>query len=277
MKTKVLTRTFLFFLLYVVLIGSVSLSQETHKVKRVIDGDTIELENGEKVRLIGIDTPETVHPSKDVEYYGKEASDFTKRMLEGKQVEIEFDIQKRDKYGRLLAYVYLEDGTFINAELLKQGYATISTYPPNVKYVEEFTRLQQEARENNKGLWKARDAVKTDISDQQFTSQSDCIVYITKTGTKYHRDGCRHLTKSKIPIPLKEAVISYSPCSVCNPPIIHVDESVQKKTGVTVYVTRTGTKYHRAGCRYLKKSSIPISLEEAKGRYSPCGVCNPPR
>lgn len=277
MKTKVLTRTFLFFLLYVVLIGSVSLSQETHKVKRVIDGDTIELENGEKVRLIGIDTPETVHPSKDVEYYGKEASDFTKRMLEGKQVEIEFDIQKRDKYGRLLAYVYLEDGTFINAELLKQGYATISTYPPNIKYVDEFTRLQREARENDRGLWGKSLSENVEISVQQSILQNDSIVYITKTGTKYHQDGCRYLSKSKIPIPLKEAVLSYSPCSVCNPPIIHVDESVQKKTGVTVYVTRTGTKYHRAGCRYLKKSSIPISLEEAKGRYSPCSVCNPPR
>ena len=135
-------------------------SQETYKVKRVIDGDTIELENGEKVRLIGIDTPETLPPSKEVEYFGKEAGDFTKRMVEGKHVKLEFDVQKRDKYGRLLAYVYLEDSTFLNAELLKQGYATISTYPPNIKYVEEFARLQREAQENNRGLWKTRNAEK---------------------------------------------------------------------------------------------------------------------
>jgi micrococcal nuclease len=83
---------------------------------RVVDGDTIILSNGEKVRLIGVDTPETVRPNTPVEYYGKEASAFTKKMVEGKPVRLEYDWQQRDKYGRLLAYVYLMDGTFINAE-----------------------------------------------------------------------------------------------------------------------------------------------------------------
>ncbi len=278
MKTKVLTRILFFAILYVIFTGSVLFSQDTYKVKRVIDGDTIELENGDRVRLIGIDTPETVHPSKAVEYYGKEASDFTKRMVEGKRVKIEFDLQKRDKYGRLLAYVFLEDGTFLNAELLKQGYANISTYPPNVKYVEEFSRLEREARENVRGLWAPSDSQKVVTSSQRTPTEDDEIVYITKTGKKYHRADCRYLSKSKIPISLKDAVLSYTPCSVCNPPTIQVVRPIQKKTeSVTVYVTRTGSKYHRAGCRYLKKSSIPMSLEEAKKRYSPCSVCNPPR
>ena len=77
-------------------------------------------------------------------------------MLEGKEVRLEMDVQERDKYGRLLAYVYLEDSTFVNAELLKQGYAQVATYPPNVKYVELFVKLQKEARENKRGLWKEK-------------------------------------------------------------------------------------------------------------------------
>jgi len=216
-KTKVLTKTFFFALLCMIFISLVLFSQETYKVKRVIDGDTIKLENGERVRLIGIDTPETVHPSKAVEYYGKEAGDFTKRMVEGKRVKIEFDIQKRDKYGRLLAYVYLEDGTFLNAELLRQGYANISTYAPNVKYIEKFARLEREAREDSRGLWTPSNSQKVVTYSQQFSPEDDEIVYITKTGKKYHKVGCRYLSKSQIPIALKDAVSAYGPCSVCNP------------------------------------------------------------
>ena len=134
-----------------------SSAQELVKVDSVLDGDTFRLKSGEKVRLIGIDTPEIHHPRKPVEYYGKEATEFARRMLEGKRVHLELDVQERDQYGRLLAYVYLEDSTFVNAELVKQGYAQVATYPPNVKYVELFIRLQREAREKKKGLWKGSD------------------------------------------------------------------------------------------------------------------------
>lgn len=122
-------------------------------VARVIDGDTIELEDGRKVRLIGVDTPETVHPQKEVEYYGKEASDFTRSMLEGKKVYLEYDVQLTDKYGRTLAYVWLEDGTLFNELLLLEGFAQVATFPPNIKYVERFLGAQKHARENCKGLW----------------------------------------------------------------------------------------------------------------------------
>ncbi len=120
---------------------------------RVIDGDTIVLEENEKVRLIGVDTPETVHPQKPAEYYGKEASEFTRQMVEGKQVRLEYDWQKKDKYGRTLAYVYLEDGTFLNLEIIKQGYGFAYTKYP-FKFLEEFRQTEKEARENKKGLWK---------------------------------------------------------------------------------------------------------------------------
>ncbi|MFW5757614.1 MAG: thermonuclease family protein [Bacteroidota bacterium] len=126
-------------------------------VKRVVDGDTFWVEDGTekgmKVRLIGVDTPETVHPQKPVEFYGKEASDFVKKMLEGKKVKLEYDVQEKDRYGRTLAYVYLEDGTFLNAELVRQGYAQVMTIPPNVKFSELFLDLQKKAREGELGLW----------------------------------------------------------------------------------------------------------------------------
>src|ERR671925_1352101 len=115
----------------------------TARVLRVIDGDTIEVElagKAETVRLIGVDTPETRHPRKPVQAFGKEATAFTRQMVEGKEVRLEFDVQPRDKYGRLLGYVYVGD-TMLNAELVRQGYAQVATYPPNVKYQERFLAL----------------------------------------------------------------------------------------------------------------------------------------
>lgn len=135
-------------------------------VRRVIDGDTLQLESGERVRLIGIDTPE-IHESrklhqdsrrsnkdiKAIREMGQRAFVFTKGLVEGKRVSLEFDTEKHDRYERLLAYVYLKDGTFVNAEILKQGYASLMTVPPNVKYVDLFLNLSRQARENKRGLW----------------------------------------------------------------------------------------------------------------------------
>jgi len=128
-----------------------------YTVVRVVDGDTFVINyNGEeeKVRLIGVDTPESVHPNKEKNTeFGDEVSDFSKEMLLGKEVRLEFDVDERDQYNRLLAYVYL-DGQMYNKILLEKGYAKIATYPPNVKYVEDFTQIQKQARENKMGLWK---------------------------------------------------------------------------------------------------------------------------
>jgi endonuclease YncB( thermonuclease family) len=131
----------------------------------VVDGDTVKLKwkssksssgasKTESVRLIGVDTPETVHPTKGVEPYGKEASNYTKSILkEGTSVWIEFDEQQRDRYGRLLVYLFLTDGTFFNAQLVSAGYAKTATFPPNVRWVDVFTHMQTNARENQRGLW----------------------------------------------------------------------------------------------------------------------------
>ena len=126
-------------------------------VTRVIDGDTIEVELGGEildVRLIGIDTPETVHPTEPVGCYGPAASRFTTTLLEGKDVQLEFDVELLDRYGRTLAYVWLGEGLF-NETLVARGFAQVSTYPPNVKYVDRFISAQRDARSNERGLWGA--------------------------------------------------------------------------------------------------------------------------
>ena len=125
---------------------------EWRRVERVVDGDTLVLDGGERVRLIGVDTPETVHPSKPVEHFGREASAFTKRMAAGRRVRLEFHLERQDRYGRTLAYVYLDDGTFLNAELIRQGFGHAYTRFP-FRYLEEFRALEREAREQRRGLW----------------------------------------------------------------------------------------------------------------------------
>jgi micrococcal nuclease len=119
---------------------------------RVIDGDTIQLDGGERVRLIGVDTPETVDPRRPVQYFGKEASAFTRRHAEGRTVRLEFGDETFDRYHRTLAYVYLPDGTFLNAEIIRQGYGFAYTRFP-FRYQEEFVRLERQAREERRGLW----------------------------------------------------------------------------------------------------------------------------
>jgi len=126
-------------------------------VSRVIDGDTIELNTGEKLRYIGIDTPE-VNYGKSSECFALEAKEFNKKLIEKKEIELEKDITNKDKFGRLLRYVYVENESttsaiFVNEHLVRQGYAIVSTYPPDIKYIEDLLSAQREARENNRGLW----------------------------------------------------------------------------------------------------------------------------
>ena len=177
-------------------------AQEVYTVQRVVDGDTLKLSNGERVRLIGVDAPESSNNPKlrrdvkrtgqvanEIIGMGKRAKKFTQNLIKGKTVRLEFDVQQRDKYGRLLAYVYIpmrpltrfeklniQDGDFmhdyasmrvpaksfeeknaeptmLNAYLVENGFAQVMTIPPNVKYADLFLKLQREARENGRGLW----------------------------------------------------------------------------------------------------------------------------
>jgi len=289
--------------------GALAWAGETGKVVATVDGDTIKVDlagHTETVRLIGIDTPETVHPQKPVEYFGKEASAFTRSMTLGKVVRLEDDSQdnNRDKYGRLLRYVFLPDGKLLNAEIIAQGYGFAYTRFPFMR-LEEFRALERQARDANRGLWgglgvpTANPEKAASPASAPPAADGAETVYVTRTGTKYHRAGCRFLAKSTIPIALKTAAGRYGPCSVCAPPRIQTGDAapgipigpgagatLTAKTVAppptdatetqTVYVTRTGTKYHRAGCRYLAKSQIPLALAEAAARYSPCSVCSSP-
>lgn len=136
-------------------------------VKRVVDGDTLLLENRRYVRLLGIDTPEMHESAKlhrdalrskqsveTIKQAGRQAYEFTKQLVEGKRVRLEFDWQRYDKYNRILAYVFLEDGTLVNARIVEEGYAYLTTFRINVTYADLFLKLYREARENKRGLWK---------------------------------------------------------------------------------------------------------------------------
>lgn len=204
-------------------------------VSNHVDGDTVYVKfvdgKEEKVRFIGVDTPETVHPNKGIEHYGKEASDYTKDKLLGKTIYLEKDVSETDRYGRLLRYVWLDTPKEINEETIKkymfnailviEGYAQVSTFPPDVKYVDYFTQFQKEAVEQNKGLWGS------DTSDTNEKANIDQITEGKYVGSaksdKFHYPNCRWAEKI-----LKENEIwfntikeakkaGYEPCGVCKP------------------------------------------------------------
>lgn len=126
----------------------------TVEVKRVVDGDTFETSNGDKVRLVGMNTPETVKPNSPVEKYGKEASAYTKQQLTGKTVHMFTDTGDKDKYGRLLRYVFIKgEAEMYNERMLREGYANTMTIPPNVMFAKKFVEVEREARNKGKGLW----------------------------------------------------------------------------------------------------------------------------
>jgi micrococcal nuclease len=122
-------------------------------VQKVIDGDTIELSDGEQVRLIGLDTPELNPPHGPIEYYGLQAKKYSKNKLLGATVYLEYGREKHDQYERSLAYLYLDDGTMFNKKLLATGHAYLLTIEPNTKYREKFKELVIESRQNKRGLW----------------------------------------------------------------------------------------------------------------------------
>jgi micrococcal nuclease len=137
---------------------------ETARVVRVVDGDTIVIDRGlgeERVRYIGVDTPETVAPGSPVEWMGPEASTANKRFVGGMEVVLERDVSETDRFGRLLRYVWVRDATepggwlFVNLELVARGFAHMATYPPDVRYVDLFLEAQRKARNNDIGLWGA--------------------------------------------------------------------------------------------------------------------------
>ncbi len=155
-------------------LSSNTLAQQTTTVVRVVDGDTLKIRywgKEESIRLIGIDTPESRvnkkakrdakrsgEDIKTITSMGKKATEYVKSLVKpGDLITIEFDAQERDRYRRLLGYVYLSNGKMLNEEIVKAGYANVMTIPPNVKYQDRFLRAYQEARKNKRGLWGAKE------------------------------------------------------------------------------------------------------------------------
>jgi micrococcal nuclease len=131
----------------------------------VVDGDTFWVDDGSekglKIRLIGIDAPEPRNTgTKPKGYFGTESTNYLQQLLKDRKVRLEYDVSMHDRYGRTLAYAWLEDGVFVNAELVKNGFATVMTVPPNVRYQDTFTELAVKARRQNKGLWKGNPSAK---------------------------------------------------------------------------------------------------------------------
>lgn len=196
-------------------------------VDRVIDGDTVALREIGTVRLIGVDAPEPADQRPDQKAQGLAAKEFLKRLLANQMVRVEQEPGKKDKYGRTLAYLYLGDGTHVNAEIIKQGFGHAYTAVPFAQ-LNSFRLFEREARDAGKGLWAG--AAQTSRSVQaplvapiapravtRAVASTD-TVYVTKTGAKYHRAGCRHLARSQIAMSLSDAATRYSACSVCRPP-----------------------------------------------------------
>ena len=122
-------------------------------VKRVYDGDTLILENNQRVRLLGINTPEISSHYREAEPGGIEARDWLKNQLSENQIYLQYDTEKRDRYDRLLAYAWTPDGDFINEKLLQKGLAALSLKPPNLQYADQLIAAQQQAINQQQGIW----------------------------------------------------------------------------------------------------------------------------
>lgn len=213
-------------------------SEDTYLVTRVVDGDTIIVNMygvEERVRLIGVDTPESVHPDEDRNVkYGDIASDFTKEKLEGKKVTFEYDVQEKDRYGRILAYVYL-DGKMFNKTLLEEGHAKVATYPPNVKYVDDFIALQEQAHENKRGVWayealdgggvaQSNTADRSQATDRENIIDRSEATYVGNSNSmKFHRSDCSYagqiVEHNIVYFKIRDDAIDggYEACKACNP------------------------------------------------------------
>lgn len=167
------------------------------QVIKVIDGDTIEIEGGQRVRYIGINTPETVDPRRPVQCFGQEASQKNKELASNKEVRLEKDVSETDRYGRLLRYVFVGE-IFVNDYLVREGYAYASSYPPDIKYQEQFRQAEQEAKANQKGLWGST-CQTTSQGINQTTNNCQIKGNISSSGEKiYHLPGQKYYDKTVI-------------------------------------------------------------------------------
>lgn len=185
-------------------------SGEQYLVLGVVDGDTIDVQIGgtrTRVRYIGINTPETVHPTRGTECFGAEASARNRALVAGQFIRLEKDVSETDRYGRLLRYVYVDD-VLVNEVLVAEGYANVSTYPPDVRYTERFRAAEAAARAAGKGLWGAGCTVYQSPSSEEGgavvvpSDANACTIkgnIAQESGERiYHVPGCEYYTRTVI-------------------------------------------------------------------------------
>lgn len=209
MKNKFLKSNWIFYIIFILAVGLLVLlfypRDEEWKVKSIKDGDTIIMSTGEEVRYIGIDTPEESQP------YFDEAKEFNRKMVGGKRIYLEYDRERRDRYFRILAYIWV-DTLLVNAELIKKGLAWVYSYRSNLRYRDYFVSLQKEAREKRIGVWSLP------VSEEEY--------YVASQRSKqfvFHRPNCpnakRILEKNKMIFKTRDEALDlgYSPCRECKP------------------------------------------------------------
>lgn len=179
---------------------------------RVIDGDTFVTSDGAKIRIIGIDAPEN-HPN---------STQHLESLLGSKALTLVYEGDRIDKYGRTLARILLPDSSDVSESMCRDGYALAYLKYP-CSHSDSYLQAEISARKAGRGIWAGHfqstvSSAQSKIEPKKSSESQSVTVYITRTGIKYHRAGCRYLSKSCIPIDIKEARQQYSPCSVCNPP-----------------------------------------------------------
>jgi micrococcal nuclease len=266
-----------FLLLAVVFVQTVVCDDEAGqeaKVIDVVDGVTIIVSYGGNpvsCVYIGVSAPESENPLRST---GSEARQINKNLVEGKIVRLEFDERKYDKYGRLLAYVYCDD-VFVNAELIRQGYGSVMIVSPNTKHAEHFLKLETEAREAKRGLW--ADPGPMDAPTQSVASLEKQVALIVKKIDELSSkiDQLFEIIKELQSQPKGVASPAHRPDQGKRHEQVNAGPTEEQSDQV-VYVTRSGKKYHKLGCRYLIGNYDAITLDEAERRgLQPCGVCFP--
>lgn len=244
-----------------------ALQTQNAYVEKVISGNKIKLSTGDIIEYIGVNIP--IYSSNQI---FNSALELNKKLVEAKIIKLEFDEKENNDAGCLLAYVYCGDA-FINSEIIRQGYGIINIYSPNIKYAELLVNAEREAREQKRGFWSEQ---KENLTSNERVSLERRILELEAKFEEFNKkiDQLIELVNALI---LKIDNLSIK---TENPPQIDEKQNIKPSTSntndSTVYITKSGKKYHKLGCRFLGENATAINIEEAKQKgYQPCKICFP--